>query len=252
MNYIPEPDSDARVLPLIFLVDTSGSMTNRLEENGQKIDERRIDVVNANMRKLFNELGRCSSATVEYDVCIISFGTEAQCILDLCAAEQAQWQDLSADGQTNLAQALNMAKGIIEDRHNFPVNSYYPTVVLVSDGAPYPEDQGWEKALEDFCTTGRTAKCDRFAMGIGSGTNVEMLRRFINQDQDPATRLNNAQNAKDIIEFFRYVTVHSQTKAKTGVSPAQRDLPAASSSKVKKPFSISEPSAAPRKKNPFM
>ena len=125
-------------------------------------------------------------------------------------------------------------------------------MVLVSDGAPYPEDQGWEKALEDFCTTGRTAKCDRFAMGIGSGTNVEMLRRFINQDQDPATRLNNAQNAKDIIEFFRYVTVHSQTKAKTGVSPAQRDLPAASSSKVKKPFSISEPSAAPRKKNPFM
>lgn len=271
LNTIPEPDDNTSIIPVIFLIDISGSMRTivpgyegrptgeTITEDGQRYrvvegGKSRIDVVNENLRELFKELRAVSMNNNEIDVSIIAFGDHASCVLNLCAVEQAQWVDMEARGGTNLADALRLAKSIIDDpeRKLFPNHCGRPSIVLVSDGKP---NTGWERPLQDFVTNGRTAKCDRFALGIGPETNRETLKAFIHGDE--SGHLFDAQNATEIIQFFRYISTRTQDKSRTmgaktvpGARPAISVKPFTVVKKKQDESGISTPS--PKKKNPFM
>ena len=75
---------------------------------------------------------------------------------------------MAANGLTPLSTALEMAKAMVEDKTVTPSRAYRPAVVLVSDGAPVPAEQPWKEALKAFVSDGRSAKCERMALGIGS------------------------------------------------------------------------------------
>ena len=246
-NEIPLPDADIRIVPVVLLVDVSGSMNDKVSGTGNDDGSRKIEVVNKYMRQFFDELAKMSDLSTELDVCIISFSTNARVDLNLCSVDQAAWSDLKADGTTNFTEALQKAKEIIENRNLMPKNCGRPSLLLISDGQPYPANN-WKAVLDDFVKNGRTAICDRFSLGIGKETDYNVLSMFASKPE----YVFEAQNVMSIGEFFHYVSTHTQTKTRAGAPGSA----SASNASTTKPFvtvsRTSTSNSTPKKRNPFM
>lgn len=190
----------AKPLPVIILLDVSGSMS------GDKIRN-----LNDAVRDMLNTFSDTENGETEIHVAIITFGSQVTLHQPLASASTINWQDLSAGGMTPLGTALQMAKAMIEDKDVVPSRAYRPTVVLVSDGGP---NDAWEKPLNAFISDGRTAKCDRLAMAIGADADEAVLGRFI---EGTSNQLFYAENAKQLRDFFKFVTmsVTIRTKSQT-------------------------------------
>lgn len=197
--------SNARPLPIILLLDTSGSM-----------DGHRIDALNSAVKDMINSFSEQDSIRAEIQVAIITFGAEVKLHTDLTPARNIHWTDLTAMGMTPLGGALDLAKEIIEDKKKITSRSYRPTVIVVSDGMP---NDNWVQSLENFMQ-GRSGKCDRWAMAIGDGANKELLKKFVNNDDEYVFE---ASDAYQIKKFFKVVTMSTLQLSKTGNSKAQND-----------------------------
>lgn len=203
----------AKPLPVILLLDVSGSMS------GEKIRN-----LNDAVRDMLNTFSDTENSETEIHVAIITFGAQVKLHQPLASASTIHWQDLSASGSTPLGVALEMAKAMIEDKDVVPSRAYRPTVVLVSDGQP---DSGWEKPLNKFISEGRSAKCDRMAMAIGADADEAVLGKFFEGTEHP---LLYAENAKQLREAFKYVTMSVTMRAKSqtqNVAPAPSTIDAA-------------------------
>lgn len=180
----------AKPLPVVLLLDVSGSMS------GDKIDNLNKAVVD-----MLDTFAREEKMETEILVSVITFGSQVELHVSYTKASQVQWQRLQADGMTPMGAALKMAKAMIEDKGITPSRAYRPTIVLVSDGQP---NDSWEKPLEDFISGGRSSKCDRMAMAIGRDADETVLKRFI---EGTPHDLFYAENAGQLHEFFQRVTM---------------------------------------------
>jgi uncharacterized protein YegL len=190
----------AKPLPVILLLDVSGSMS------GEKI--RNLNDAVRDMIEVFRDT---ENGETEIWVAVITFGAEVKLHQALTSAGNIRWHDLSAGGMTPLGTALQMAKAMIEDKDVVPSRAYRPTVVLVSDGQP---NDSWENPLQAFISNGRSAKCDRMAMAIGADADEVVLGKFI---EGTNNSLFYAENAKQLRDFFKFVTmsVTIRTKSQT-------------------------------------
>ena len=222
----------AKPLPVILLLDVSGSMS------GEKI--RHLNDAARDMLDVFRDT---ENSETEIWAAIITFGAQVKLHQSLVSAGAIQWQDFSAGGSTPLGVALQMAKAMIEDKEVVPSRAYRPTVVLVSDGQP---DNGWETPLNEFIRDGRSAKCDRMAMAIGRDADEAVLGRFIAGTPNP---LFYAESAKQLRDFFKFVTmsVTIRTKSQTPnlvPEPSVIDVkPATIESRSEKSKSVAQTSA---------
>lgn len=228
----------AKPLPVILLLDVSGSMS------GEKILN-----LNDAVRDMLENFRDTENGETEIHVAIITFGAEVKLHQALISAGNIQWQDLSAGGSTPLGVALQMAKAMIEDKDVVPPRAYRPTVVLVSDGQP---DNGWESPLTEFIGDGRSAKCDRMAMAIGADADEKVLGKFLEATKNP---LFYAENAKQLRDFFKFVTmsVTIRTKSQTpNVVPEAGTIavkPATIEARSEKPKSATQDSSDGTGKN---
>ena len=209
-------------LPVVLLLDVSGSMAGT-----------KIAALNRAVRDMLEtfqgELQHDSQITVS----IITFGGVSRLHLPITPASQVSWTDMTADGGTPLGAALSLAKKLVEDKSTIPSRAYRPTVVLVSDGHPTDE---WQGPLGDFVEQGRSSKCDRMSMAIGSDADQSVLSAFIAGTPHPLYR---AANASQLHDFFRRVTMSVSMRATsktpneipTGINliPAE-DIPSAGTS----------------------
>jgi len=195
--------SERRPLPVILLLDVSGSMY------GGKINS-----LNLAVKEMIRSFSEEESTKAEINVGIITFGSNTQLHTDMQPAKNIEWTDMEADGMTPLGKALQEAKNLIEDKNKIPSKSYRPTVVLVSDG--YPNDN-WEGILDEFINEGRTSKCDKWALGIGEDADFDMLEKFIN---DREKKVFKAEDASQVIKFFRFITMSTTARSKN-VNPNQ-------------------------------
>ena len=189
----------AKPLPVYLLLDVSGSM------RGEKINN-----LNEAAHDMIRSMADEEKMEVEILISIIKFGSDVNVHLPATSASQVDWQDLTAYGETKMGGALRKAKEMIEDKEIIPLRAYRPTIVLVSDGQP--NDAGWETAMDDFINTGRSQKCDRMAMAIGQDADENVLKRFIDGTEH---ELFYASNAKQLHEFFRYVTMSVTTRTRS-------------------------------------
>jgi uncharacterized protein YegL len=188
----------AKPLPVVLLLDVSGSM------GGQKIQN-----MNAAVRDMLADFSDTETSEIDIHVAIITFGDQVLLHQALTSASAIQWQDLSASGMTPMGTALQMAKAMIEDKDTVPSRAYRPVVVLVSDGGP---NDSWETPLHAFIGEGRSAKCDRMAMAIGADADEGVLRKFLGDSPHP---LLYAENAKQLRQAFRYITMSVTTRTKS-------------------------------------
>lgn len=189
----------AKPLPVILLLDVSASMS------GEKIMN-----LNEAVGDMLSTFSDTETSETEIHAAIITFGTEVLLNQSLISASQIQWKELWASGMTPLGTALKMAKAMIEDKDVVPSRAYRPAVVLVSDGQP---NDDWQQPLVDFITTGRSAKCDRMAMAIGADADEKVLGKFVEGTQNP---LCYSENAKQMREFFKFVTMSVTSRVNSG------------------------------------
>lgn len=196
---------DARPLPVLLLADVSGSMA----------DDGKIQSLNAAVRDMLQTFARADEGTAEIHVAVIVFGARTGLHLPLQPASQVKWVDLEAGGLTPLGVALEAAIQVIE---SIPRRAYRPTVLLVSDGQPTDD---WEEPFRKFTEEGRTAKVDRYALGIGVDADFFMLDRF----GSDARKAFKAADARQMRQFFRFV---SQTVTVRSTSANPNQIPSAS------------------------
>ncbi len=194
---------EARSLPVILLLDTSGSMS----KSGN------INTLNSAVREMLQDFAGQDDNNISIQVAIYTFGHEPKQFLPLTPAKDAleHYEDMKANGMTPLGGVLNLAKQFIEDKEKLPSRAYRPTVILVSDGAP---NDAWEPALNSFVNEGRSSKCYRMAMGIGVGQGsleYRILERFASDKE----QVFSADQSKQIKNFFKYVTISTISRTKS-------------------------------------
>lgn len=188
----------AKPLPVIFLLDVSGSMY------GSK-----ILALNQAVEAMLQSFSAENAMENEIRVSVITFGNQVKLHLPFTKADEIKWIALQAYGGTPMGTALRMAKDMIEDKDVIPSRAYRPAVVLVSDGQP---NDSWEAPLEDFISSGRSAKCDRMALAIGRDADESVLGKFV---QGSANPLFHAENAAKLKDFFKFVTMSVTVRSKS-------------------------------------
>jgi uncharacterized protein YegL len=219
--------SKAKPLPVLLLLDVSGSMGGSVGGESSK-----IQVLNEAVKQMIDSFADEEKMETEFLVSIIKFGgNAAENHLMPTSASTVNWTNMTANGGTPMGDAFSKAKLLIEDKEVIPSRAYRPTVVLVSDGVP---TDSWEAPLESLIKDGRSSKCFFMAMGIGEEPGMIVLEKFISQTPVLAevngnkiqNKVFHAEDAKTIREFFRKVTMSVTTRSK---SQNPNNVPASSS-----------------------
>lgn len=185
----------AKPLPLVLLLDVSSSMY------GEK-----IHFLNTAVKEMIQDFASAEKNEIEILVSIITFGAEVELHTPYTSAKDIEFQELEASGMTPMGTAFAMTKAMIEDKEVTPSRAFRPTLVLVSDGEP---NDSWEQPLHQLVTKGRSQKCDRMAMAIGTEASNSVLNQFISGTEN---KVFTAQDAKQIQEFFKFVTMSVTTR----------------------------------------
>ncbi len=205
--------SEARPLPVILLLDSSGSM------EGDK-----ISILNAAVREMLQSFAGEDDISASIHVGVIQFGRTVGWHQPLLPVEEVidEWNDLEASGKTPLGQALTLLQESLDDRSVISSRAYRPTIVLVSDGKPTDD---WGGPMAELLASPRASKAARFAMGIGADADSVVLSQFI--DTASGSRVFEAHEAGRIQKFFRFVTMSVTTRTRSGnpneIVPANPD-----------------------------
>ncbi|WKG04642.1 VWA domain-containing protein [Mycolicibacterium sp. HK-90] len=193
----------SRTLPVILLLDTSGSMQ----------EDDKIDVLNDSVTEMIEELTEVDAGHGYITLSIITFGGDsAKRVTNDVPVADIEYAPLKARGRTPLGSALRIARELIEE---FPSRSFLPTVALVSDGIP--TDPSWEPELDQLLASKRGQKASRFALAIGADADRELLARFSNG------AVHEASEATEIRKFLQFVTMTITQATRSVFAP---DVPA--------------------------
>lgn len=189
---------EAKKLPVILLLDVSGSM------KGKKIES----LYNATI-DMIETFAAAQVKELIIDVAIITFGASIDLHTSYTPVKDLRARGISkfsASGQTPMGTAVRMAKDMIDDKSVTTGRIYRPAVVLVSDGGP---TDAWKESFKMFINDGRSAKCQRFAVAIGDDAKIDVLEKFT-LDSNAVLY---AKDAKDISEQFKTISISISTMA---------------------------------------
>ena len=188
----------AKVLPVIMMLDVSGSMS------GEPISK-----LNSSVKEMLETFKNTESVSAEIKVCTVTFGAEVK-VSPLTKASEIEWTNLSANGMTPLGGAIKAVNEIISNKEIIPSSGYRPTVILVSDGAPTDD---WMSAFREFLESKRGSKCQRLALGINMDEGNEqykVLKQFVSEGEKVFLG-----DASEISKFFKYATMSVTTRTKS-------------------------------------
>ena len=195
-----------RVMPLIFMVDTSGSM------GGAK-----IAALNTAVRESLNEVGEISknNSDAQIKVASLEFSSDAQWMYpQLEDSESFKWQDLQASGLTAFGAALNELNNKLSKSHGFmsePSGMRAPAIILLSDGEPTDE---YKHALEKIKGNNWFKIAVKIAIAIGDDANKDVLAEFTGNIESVIT----VHDIDQLKKIIRVVSVTSSMVASQSAS----------------------------------
>ena len=196
-----------RVMPLIFMVDTSGSM------GGAK-----IAALNTAIRESLNEVGEISknNANAQIKIGALEFSSDAQWMYpQLQDSESFQWQDLQAGGLTSFGAALNELNNKLSKSHGFmsePKGMRAPAIILLSDGEPTDE---YKHALEKIKGNKWFKIAVKVAIAIGDDANKDVLAEFTGNIEAVIT-VHDINQLKKIIRVVSLTTTNVVSRPSVG------------------------------------
>ncbi len=161
-----------KVMTLLYLVDTSGSMA------GEKLGS-----VNSAMEEaIVNDLPSISSANddAEIKVAILQFSDDCSWITPPSGPigiGDVIWSDLQPDGMTSMGAAFRELDSKLS-RNAFlqsQTGAYAPVIILMSDGGP---NDDWEDALENLRKNNWFKHAIKIAIAIGEDAEKSVLACF--------------------------------------------------------------------------
>ena len=204
-------NTQEKSLPVVLLLDVSGSMSSGMTNSG---DGSKIDVLYRATNLMIEELEKqAKTQECGFKVAVITFGNNVEVHTPYTDVKDIKGNlaPFSANGMTPLGHALDLAKDMIDDKSVTLGRWYRPAVVLVSDGFPNDDYKG---IMDSFIHDGRTAKCQRFSVGIGSEGDVDfnMLRTFVSVPEN----CKKAENATEIVAALKFVTMSVSSRSASG------------------------------------
>ena len=224
MGMLDKIQISRRMCPVIFLIDTSGSM-NLNSGSG----ENPIGAVNAAIEGVLPELISMneSNADNEIKVAIMSFDFEAKWVTgetDLISPEdlKSKWIDLNADGLTSMGAAFRELNQKLSVSHGFmkrATGSVAPVLFLLSDGEPTDD---YQSGLQELKKNNWYKVAVRVAIGYGD-SNDDVLREFTGNSETVL----HTNDPKDLKKMIHFVAITSSRVASTGgnaISPEDNSV----------------------------
>jgi uncharacterized protein YegL len=206
--------STLQVLPVVFLLDVSGSMG--YDGKIENLNDAFADMVLSLAEKEKME-------EVDVRISVITFGADVLMpVHNKKPGDIVPPPQFTTGGQTPTGRAFAMVKAMVEDREEIPSDWKTPVLVLVSDGKPEPYNpiEAWKAPLDALKNEGRSIKCDRFVMGIGNDADYNVLGMF-----DNGNGVFKASDAKHIHTFFKLVTMSLKELSKPSSPDAPVNIP---------------------------
>ena len=187
-------------LPVILLLDTSGSMLGDKIANLQSAVEDMVATFIAQ-----------ESKEIKIQLAVITFGENVNFLWKkpiYVPVRDVQIPRMDAKGSTPMGTAITAAKDVIEDK-DATHDCKLPVVVLVSDGRPNDE---WREPLNQFISGGKSQRCQRFALAIGADADRNVLKMFTQNEENVLY----ANDAKYIADRFRLISMTISSQAHSG------------------------------------
>lgn len=205
MSKRPGGELATRPLHFIWIADCSGSMS---------VDGK-IQSLNAAIKEAVPNMQAVADENPNAQVLVraVKFSSGAQWhVSQPTEVADFRWEDLSADGVTDMGKALSM---VAEQMKIPPMTdrALPPVLVLISDGQPTDDYASGLKALMDQ-PWGR--KAVRIAIAIGEDADTEVLQRFIG---NPELKPLQANNPEALVKYIKWV---STAVLKSASSPASQ------------------------------
>jgi len=216
MTRRPGGEMATRPLHFIWIADCSGSMG---------VDGK-IQALNNAIREAIPHMQEVAEENPNAEVLVraLKFSTGAQWhISQPTAIADFKWENLDADGVTDLGQALRMTA---EQLRIPPMTdrALPPVLVLISDGQPTDDFNAGLKALLDE-PWGK--KAVRVAIAIGEDADHEVLQKFIGNPEFKPLQANNPEALKNKIKWTSTVVLKaaSAPTSQTGDSQTLGNVP---------------------------
>lgn len=196
-------------VPICLCLDVSGSM-NRIvggetRDTGRTVfrDGQQWNVVEggvtalnelvAGVRSFYAALNADEVARYSAEICVVTFsGTSARLVQDFASLDlQADFPDLTADGETPMGEGVNLALDRLEARKqeykDAGVDYYQPWLVLMTDGAPNGSVAEFRRAVQRTVSMESARKLTTIPIGIGADADMEKIGQF--SQKKPPLRL---------------------------------------------------------------
>lgn len=235
MGMLDKVETMRRMCPVIFLLDTSGSM------NGAP-----IGAVNSAIEGVLPELISMNSGNSdnEIKVGIMSFDYGANWITgdELVSPEdlKASWKDLDAAGLTKMGEAFHDLNKKLSVSHGFmnrASGSVAPVLFLLSDGEPTDD---YQAGLNELKNNNWYKVAAKVAIGYGD-SNDDVLREFTG-NVETVLHTNNPEDLRKMIQF---VAITSSRVASTGSNAPDNGNPDDNTVKVSKAIQAQGGALAP-------
>ncbi len=198
-----------RVMPIFFMIDTSGSMEGK-----------KIGAVNSAIEELIPDLRHLSEsqADSEIRIGIMKFSTGCEWITPSLMSLDSfdDWEPLEAEGLTDFGAALlelndKLSKNGFMDRGAASSGFYAPVIILLSDGDPTDD---YMSALKVIQANKWYQSALKIAIAIGEDANRDVLKKAI-KNVELLFTVNNIGSLRKII---RFIAVTSSQIASTSAS----------------------------------
>ena len=208
-----------RVMPIFFLIDTSGSMEGK-----------KIGAVNSAIEELIPDLRHLSESQADSEIklSVLKFSTGCEWVTPALMSLDAfdDWEPLDANGLTDLGAAFlelndKLSKNGFMDRGAASSGFYAPVILLLSDGEPTDD---YLTALKKLQQNKWYQAALKIAIAIGEDANREVLKKAI-RNVELLFTVNDIGSLKKIIRFIA-VTSSQIASTSATVSEDSADAPA--------------------------
>ncbi|RME57196.1 MAG: VWA domain-containing protein [Caldilineae bacterium] len=225
MSPLPGGALASRPLHFIWIADCSGSMGQR----------GKIQALNNAIREAIPSMQQVAAENPNAQVLVraVKFSNGAQWhVAHPTPMDQFRWEDLEADGVTDMGKALQLVADALHPSA-MPPRALPPVLVLISDGKPTDDYKAGLRALMEQ-PWGK--KAVRIAIAIGDDADKDMLQRFMGH---PELEPLEAHNAESLVRYIKWV---STAVLQSASSPASQTVERAAHTNVPLPPA---PEAAP-------
>jgi|JFJP01.1.fsa_nt_gi uncharacterized protein YegL len=161
-------DNPTARVPICLVLDVSGSMS------GTPINE-----LNSGVRLFFDAIKADEVAQYAAEICIVTFGSTVEKMLDFMSVERQTVPTLVTSGSTPMGEGVAMGLDLLEarkeDYKRAGVDYYQPWMVVMTDGEPTDDISSAANRISALVAS---KKLTVFPIAIGDSANLATLAKL--------------------------------------------------------------------------